>query len=799
MDAKRLAKLRLRLSSRLPLLGNWLRRRAARELAEADSPQAMSALAEAVDNTDAVTCQTARARLKRLDDQACIDAVCAVWAEARQATLADVISEQRWIASAPPPVRVLSALQVGDFAAINAMGKQAAVPLVAACEDADARLAQQAQQAVAALTNRKTRQAVADQVCGQWAKTRSVTLEQLVIRERLVARQPLEARLLAALKIEQPELVEEEGAAVVAPLLGAINDADAVVAAQAHQLLRRLKNAEAKDEVCRCFIEENHDAARAAALESNYLPRNERQRAVFFFLTDQWERYEAFDFEYTLLRSVYEVADAALRQRITEKLRAAGRTDFLAVIVGSDFRARAASITEDETRFLIQMFERNREWAKLWTLLFELPVVWGARIVGILAACGWKPEKTDEQETLAELMEIAADELLLSGDAVSRHLPPAVRRAQARVKGRVNDLRFSPVAQVIAIGTGNRKVALWNYQHGNIEKTYGGFAHSIGRVVFLPDGSLLCAERTTAGDTCALHALRDGARSKLAQCAGSITALEAVGAGQVFYSGRDSRVALLDTKLDTKLDTLSGRPLTEKVLEEWVRAARVANDGSCVALVGKGVELLRLPDFSPLAQNRWGWEGTARAAAFAPDDEALLIGKFNGEVLVCRHNKPSLRAEPQPLVTHTGQVQGIEVLAERRIVVTAGADRVVHFTSWENRAAVGSLQVNCERLTALRVSPDGAFMALGDSDAAMSLWDLRVLDVPLMFARPLARAVPVDLAAVEATIADQEIAPQMRRSLRFLASLLRHRFRYDIEIDEVPVIQAGEFDIEIEG
>jgi hypothetical protein len=32
-------------------------------------------------------------------------------------------------------------------------------------------------------------------------------------------------------------------------------------------------------------------------------------------------------------------------------------------------------------------------------------------------------------------------------------------------------------------------------------------------------------------------------------------------------------------------------------------------------------------------------------------------------------------------------------------------------------------------------------MAIGDSDASMSLWDLRALDVPTLFARPLVKAV----------------------------------------------------------
>lgn len=90
-------------------------------------------------------------------------------------------------------------------------------------------------------------------------------------------------------------------------------------------------------------------------------------------------------------------------------------------------------------------------------------------------------------------------------------------------------------------------------------------------------------------------------------------------------------------------------------------------------------------------------------------------------------------------------------------------------------------------------------MAISDSDASMSLWDLRALDVPMLFARPLVKSVPAQMAVISALAETAKLDPQARRALKFLECLLRRRFRYDIEVDEAPVIQAGEFDIEIDG
>ena len=85
---------------------------------------------------------------------------------------------------------------------------------------------------------------------------------------------------------------------------------------------------------------------------------------------------------------------------MTEKLRLAGRTDFLTILVGSDTRSRAAVMTPDETAFLVQMLTANKEWARLWALVFTLPLVWGMRVVQSLARSAWTPEAGDERATV---------------------------------------------------------------------------------------------------------------------------------------------------------------------------------------------------------------------------------------------------------------------------------------------------------------------------------------------------------------------------------------------------------------
>lgn len=693
--SRELRDLRGRLYNRIPLIGGWLRRRAAQELARNGTPGAVQVLAEA---------------LIRSDDK----------------QVRDLALERLRCLTAPPQV---------------------------------------------------------DALCAVWAKTRHPTLEKIVVEGGLAASKPADLKVLVALKAGRIEPLTDGGGEVVEPLAQALEDADRDIAGGAKLALERLKKTEAKEALCRLLIEREHPTARDIALTAGYVPRDEHRRALFFFLTEQWERYETLDFDRRLLRTAYDAADAALRQRLTEKLRKAGRTDFLTVLVGGDYRSRAAEMTPREADLLLQVMEASDEWAKLWPLAFELPFHWSQQIVKAISGKGWRPEPEDEQALFREL-----EALALAGMVEDeKEMPPALLRARARVPGRINDVAFSPTGPIIAIGTGRQRVGLWDFQRGEMQRILNRFARSVGQVVFTHNGTLVCAERTNSDSPCAVYAWRDGQSDGvyLGQHDASVTAVEPLDDSQVLTAGRDHMVTVWD---------ITGRgKVREKKVEDWARAARISPNGQQAALLHRGVTLMDLSQMKVLAQ--MPDSGVSRCVDFAPDGDKLILGKFNGEVVLCERKGQRLRKANAIFARHEGQVQGVEMLPDRPVVVTAGSEGLVRFTSWEDGTLLDSIQVPGKRLTSLKVSPDGAFMAVGDSDASTSLWDLRATGI---FSRPLARSSPADLSIARTLSADGSQPPKIQRSLRFIEKVLHHRFQYEIEIGEAPTIKVGEFDIEIE-
>jgi WD40 repeat protein len=365
----------------------------------------------------------------------------------------------------------------------------------------------------------------------------------------------------------------------------------------------------------------------------------------------------------------------------------------------------------------------------------------------------------------------------------------ALHEASIRVKGRVNDVAFSPVHPVIAIGSGNRKVGVWNFQRAEMEHVFGGFEHSIGLVTFSPDGALICAERTKMiDDPCGIYLCRNGENVRLGHHDGSVTAIEAINSTQLLSTGRDQKIVLWDVQ--------HNRKVKEKNLTFWARAAKVSPDSQYVALLHGGVTLMTLPKFDQ--ERYWAKDSVGRCAAFIPHERAIVVGKHNGTVQIYDYTKQSYPGDAQYLQHHERLAQGIVVVPQNSTVITAGSEGSLHFTNWSDRTSLGSIEIADASFTSLHLSPDGVFMSTGDSDASMSLWDLRVLDVPMLFTCPFAQASPDHLITVNELAAHSRIDPTVRRSLTFIQKVLQYRFRFDIEIDEVPAIKAGEFDIEIE-
>jgi hypothetical protein len=319
-----------------------------------------------------------------------------------------------------------------------------------------------------------------------------------------------------------------------------------------------------------------------------------------------------------------------------------------------------------------------------------------------------------------------------------------------------------------------------------VRHALNGFAHSIGKVAYTGSGILLAGERANDQAPCALTAWEEDRGIVLGQHAGAVTAIAGLGADCALTAGRDARVVLWDVK--------ARKPIADARVDDWARGLQVSPDGDRAALLGANLRMVRLPELRAIHTLVISPNSIAACAAFAPPENRLLAGLRNGKVLLSPLDQPNGR--PVLLTEHAGMLRYAGYLRAQRRYLTAGSERVLRFFDAQSLAQTGELRLGGERLTSLTVSPDERLMAVGDSDACMSLWDLRPLDVPAIAGRPFAAARPADLGALACL--DGALHGQTAAVIDYLRAVLQYRFRYDVQIDDASLIRPGEFDIMVE-
>lgn len=744
-------------------------------------------LFSACSDVDPLISSRARYALAQFKNPSAISALCVLWCETRSLLLENTLLQAGYQPETPVTVRVLVALKFNRLGRVTHSTAEIIRPLFAACEDVDSEIRERAR---FCLLNLQNPEAI-DELCAIWARERGDLPAQAVIQARYVARHPTPVRILSALKSGRIEVAENVSREGLTALLSTAADGDTQIAKAANQALRNLALPDTREKVCDLVIDEDHALAKIIALDAGYLPRQPERRALFLFLTEQWTAYETVDFDQRLLNSLYTVTSNHLRQRIMRKIQQTGRTDFLTILAGSGLHSRAAMLTPIESQLLVRMLANNHEWAKLWLLVKELDLAACKDALEILAANGFVPDHPDEQAIFNLFSALAAMPLAITADELRLLLPHAVPRATLKLNGRVNDVAFTPGRTCLALALGSGRVVTWDYQAARIETIYRNFAHSVSKVAYSSAGQLIAAERSSQDSACGLYLLENSHSQRFGQHRASITALDVLPDGRIFTASRDSTIALWD--LSTR------QMVNSRNVAGWARKVCISPNASTAILLKQSLDAVLLDSLQPLpgSQRRTNLRnGVYRAAAVLSDDLDVLAGMYNGELYAISLDRAS--PPPRRIGKQRGAFVGIQVLARHRLALTASAGAELHFYSLPDFQQVSSPSIPSNRLTSLEISTDGSFMATGVDDSSMVLWDLRLLDLPEMFTRPLAALRPSQMEIVNSLLQIDTLPTPVQNALNFYRALLQYRFAYDIHIVEAEGIRAGEFDVLID-
>lgn len=799
MDKTRLEACKQKIYSQMPVLGGWIRRKAAEELAQAvhsDNVEVINVILDAVTKS---TDQEVRTRLLsalgNIKDQKSIDSACALWASTRHSELDQLLKKNGWVASTPNSIRVLSALKNGKADLVTKGSGDLFEHLMQAAQDKDSDIAKHAHDGLGKLQSSE----LIDALCTRWAKDRDDKLSDLIKQKGYIARQPLEVQVLCALKIGKLDVITKAGTNILDALLAACNDRDKDIAKQAQLALGQLKTPETQQALCKLVLERDLPAARQAVITAGYAPQDSKERLVFLLLTEQFEKYESLDYDQKQLQGIYAKADAKVKSRIEEK---ANKRGYILVepVYTERKHLKLVDMTDQDWQELLPELEANKQRAEVLRLIQEAPARWSWQILKDMKRLNWVP-RGDEKKIYEELVKLADECELIGGKpqgdsyiTLEKHkdvvnclalssdgkflasgsqdqtiniwsLPEGKHLAQlSGHTGAINCLSFTNDNKMLISG-GDNSIRLWQMPDGKLQNTLAGHTDEVNCLAISPDGKTLASG--SLDNSVRLWSLPDGKELKeLKEHSGSIWALLFSPGGNILASGgglSDHNVRLWGVPGGNMMKTLEGH-------KGLIRSLVFSNDGKKL-VSGSGDNNIRLWDLAEGKELKLlkGHKGLVTSLLLSSDGKTLISGSVDKSVRFWDLNEGK---EIKKFERHKDRITALLTDAAWRVIITSSWDNTIKFTTSYSKTEFKTLQGHSNWVTCMALTPNGDTLASGSREGAVRLWHVK----PSLIAHLPARQTTFDdLSWVEKGTQNSTYSAAEQKEMAFLAALMRWR------------------------
>jgi hypothetical protein len=524
--------------------------------------------------------------------------------------------------------------------------------------------------------------------------------------------------------------------------------------------------------------------------EHDLVPADQHRAAVYFLLTGQDEQYRLVDPDHSLLAVAYQGAGEDERARV--RARVAGDPDLVRVLADTVRRGGLARLGEQEADYLVDTFAGRQDWAGLWGLVRELPVV--DAVAAMWRFGGWRPAGPDTVlfDALA-----AADpaELARSHGAVAKRPP-----VHLPVRG-ATEVSISPDGRRIVVGS---SVAVDVFTlDGDAPPEHVAHQATPHRceVLALDDAAVVNywtrPDFTVTGATPGFHRVtRAAAFDWTADGFAALVYDQEKNARTLrLLSGSGPDVAQYERR-DLDLRTELG--LSTKVAY-GMRTIAVDPGSGLIAFAGMGLFLARITDagLRPMVYTPFT-SGLNPVLAFSGPDR--LVGMDDERTL--RVWRPAGEA--------------LELVAERKIAGASPADLpgagviamqdTSHVTAGRRqlRYVDGTTLADVPLRDRFNLPADtyGVFASPDGTRLGVCYWDgVEVVEVGFteLAHRPLAATTPADLYDVRARLAREPADSTARPFLELLRTCLEHRFGTDVAIGDGAPTVARPDDIALGG
>jgi WD40 repeat protein/energy-coupling factor transporter ATP-binding protein EcfA2 len=276
----------------------------------------------------------------------------------------------------------------------------------------------------------------------------------------------------------------------------------------------------------------------------------------------------------------------------------------------------------------------------------------------------------------------------------------------------VYSVAFSPDGQVLASGSEDKTIRLWDVSTGKLLDSLQGHSSYVSLVAFSPDGKMLAS---SSGDkTIKLWDVTTG--KQLNSLQGHSDAVYSVAFspnGKMLASGsEDKTVKLWDVTTGKQLDSLQGH-------SDAVHSVAFSPDGQVLAS-GSRDKTIRLWDVSTgkLLHSLQGHSDYVSLVAFSRDGKMLASGSKDKTI---RLWEVSTGKQLKSLQGHSDAVYSVAFSPDGKLLASSG-DNTIKLWDIITGKQLNSLQGHSDAVYSLAFSPNGKVMASGSGDKTIKLF-----------------------------------------------------------------------------
>jgi WD40 repeat protein len=479
--------------------------------------EVLDCVLKAFDDRDMEVVRSANVCAVSLTNRGAIDELCKRWASSRNKRLEGIIRKGGYIASQPIEARVLTGLKFNQYQDVLRIGSKVLDPLLKAINDKDPEIANIAKD----LSTQFRDVELINTLCKSWTDSRSKELEKIILDGGYIANEPIEVKVLSALKFNQYDKIINDGSEILDPLIKAFGDKDLQIKSNAKICITQLQNKQTIDSLCKRWIESQNPVLKPIIQKSGYEPSNSSMKAVFFFLLGEWQKYEDLDFDQSLLSKAYHSGNEVVKRQIASQAKRAGRIEWIKILTNEGSSFNIEEMTDKDWESFINILVKKPDKKEIWKFLSNSPIIWSKKLLSRLSKVSYRWFKKSEEPIVQELFHLANN--FQEHDLSSIYIrEPKVKLLSHDKVEKIDTLVVSHDGRFLVSGasgdctythrsssrSNNYTINIWGLPDGNHLKHIRGSVESFHSLAI--NSKLLVVRTGTDGDTFDIWSLPDG-------------------------------------------------------------------------------------------------------------------------------------------------------------------------------------------------------------------------------------------------------------------------------------------------